>query len=188
MTIGIGVEGPSDRIFWEKLLRRRFRRVNFHVWNMGNRHRLIREAPRLIETFRGAHFHCVFIIVDRNDTPCVSAVFEEFDPAVRVEARRPLPERSVFVCVAIKELEAWYLADGQAINNILPRSLYTEPPDTATMGAERELKRLWSLHYNTAFNKLDFAAQMAAAFDPQRAQRHSKSFTYFWSHLLRQVP
>lgn len=185
MTIGVGVEGPSDRIFWNGVLPRRFRHVAFDIWNMGNRPRLIREAPRLIETFRGAHYDATFIIVDRDDTPCVTAVLDEFDPIVQAEARRPVKERDVFVCVAIKELEAWYLADAEAINTILPRSSYEAPADTAHIGAERELKKFWRLHYDTALNKLDFARQMMNVFDPSRAQAHSNSFHYFWKQVSR---
>ena len=54
MKIGVGVEGPSDRIFWDKLLHKSFSpAVRFDVRAMKDRARLIRSAPALLESFRG---------------------------------------------------------------------------------------------------------------------------------------
>ena len=53
---GVGVEGPSDRIFWEKVLHKYFRRSRFDVRAMKTRDKLIRESPLLLETFRSAHY------------------------------------------------------------------------------------------------------------------------------------
>lgn len=183
MTIGIGVEGPSDRVFWNKVLHASCRKINFDVWNMKNRPKLIRETPRLVDTFRNAHYAATFIILDRDESPCISSVLDEFEQNIRDEARKPLQDRSVFICVAIRELEAWYLADDAAIKKILPRSKYNSPSETGTLNAEKVLKVLWRQHYDTALNKIDFAKQIAKIFDPQKAQRHSSSFEYFWDKI-----
>lgn len=52
MTFGVGVEGPSDFQFWHKVLHKHFRGCRFDVRNMKNRDKLIRETPKLLETFR----------------------------------------------------------------------------------------------------------------------------------------
>ena len=40
MTVGVGVEGPSDRDFWDKVLHKNFPVVRFDVRNMKNKERL----------------------------------------------------------------------------------------------------------------------------------------------------
>lgn len=72
MTIGVGVEGPSDRAFWQKVLVTYFPRVRFDIRNMQNKTRLIRQAPLLVESFRGAHYAATYLIVDADEAPCVS--------------------------------------------------------------------------------------------------------------------
>lgn len=142
MTIGVGVEGPSDREFWNKVLRKYFPKTRFDIRNMKNRDKLIRETPRLLEAFRSLRYNAAFIVVDRNDTPCPTAVIDEFEELVRQEARKPVSERYLFICVAIRELEAWLLADGQAVNTVLPKASYIPPNETGDIGAEKLLKKL----------------------------------------------
>ena len=188
MTIGIGVEGPSDRAFCYKVLADQFPKIEFDIRSMNNRDKLIRESPRLIDAFRSAHYTASFIVLDRNSSPCISSVLSEFDQQVRSEARKPLDERTVFICIAIRELEAWYLADEMAINKILDKSNYTAPMDTGTINAEKELQRLWMLHYSVALNKIDFAKRIATIFQPDSAVKHSASFSYFWNRISSQIP
>ena len=188
MSIGVGVEGPSDRTFWDKVLHKHFRGVHFDVRNMKNRCQLIRETPRLLETFRGAHYAAGFVLLDRDDTPCATAVINEFDPHIQSEARRPLDQRYLFICVAIRELEAWFLADAQAITSILPAVQYTPPQETAVLNAEVTLKGLWRQHHgNAAFNKIDFAGRMAPQFSPMAAQQRSSSFAHFWTRITKTI-
>ena len=40
MTVGVGVEGPSDRDFWDKVLHKHFPVVRFDVRNMKNSERV----------------------------------------------------------------------------------------------------------------------------------------------------
>lgn len=182
MTIGIGVEGPSDRAFWDKVLHKHFPGMHFDIRNMKNRYKLIEAAPKLFDTFRDAHYEAGFILLDRDDTPCVTGVIDEFAPPVRDEARKPMHQRYLFVCVAIRELEAWFLADERAIAAVLPAAQYTPPHETGTVNAETMLKELWRQQYGEAvLNKIDFARRIAAEFNPTEAQKRSASFTYFWS-------
>ena len=74
MTFGVGVEGPSDYQFWHKVLHKHFRGCRFDVRNMKNRDKLIRETPKLLETFRDCHYTAGFILVDRDDDPCPGSV------------------------------------------------------------------------------------------------------------------
>ena len=106
MKIGVGVEGPSDRVFWHEFLHKRFGGIQFDVRTMGSKETLIRQTPRLLEAFRSLQYTAGFILVDRERGPFFPAVLERFDEAIRGEARRPASERYLFVCVAIRGLES----------------------------------------------------------------------------------
>ena len=86
MTFGVGVEGPSDFQFWHKVLHKHFRGCRFDVRNMKNRDKLIRETPKLLETFRDCHYAAGFILVDLDDDPCLGSVMNLFDAAVKAAA------------------------------------------------------------------------------------------------------
>ncbi len=185
MRIGVGVEGPSDRAFWDKVLHKHFPGVRFDIRNMKTREKLIRQTPRLLESFRSLHYTAGFILVDRDKDPCVAAVLQRFDELSREETRQPTHKRYLFICVAIRGFEAWLLADTAAINALLPRASYAAPSDTASLNPGTQLKALWQQQYgrNSAPNKINFARMLAPQFDPAAAGWHSASFTYFWSRL-----
>lgn len=185
MRIGVGVEGPSDRAFWDKVLHKHFPGVRFDIRNMKTRDKLIRQTPRLLDTFRSRHYAAGFILVDRDRDPCIAAVLERLDKVSQGEARQPANERYLFVCVAIRGFEAWLLADAAAINTLLPQATYAAPSDTASLNPGRLLRTLWQQQYgrNATPNKIGFARMMTKQFEPSRARQHSASFTYFWSRL-----
>jgi hypothetical protein len=184
VTIGVGVEGPSDYAFWDKLLHKHFRPIQFDVRIMKGRERLIRETPELLRSFRDLHYAAGFILVDRDSEPCCPAVIDLFELRAREEARRPLPERFLFICVAEKGFESWLLADQSAVSAVLPRAAYVAPPETSHLNPREALESLWrQQHGKAAFNKIDFAKQMAPRFDPKRAVACSASFQYFWTRL-----
>ena len=186
IKIGVGVEGPSDRVFWDKVLHKHFPRVRFDIHNMSNRGKLIRDAADLLETFRDTHCTAGFLLVDRDDTPCASGVIDEFASEVQAEARKPLDERYLFICVSIRELEAWFLADGPAITAVLPNVTWEPPKETGTLNAEKELKALWKEQHgkNVAFNKIEFAKLLAPKFKPDEAGSRSASFLFFWNRVM----
>lgn len=93
MTIGVGVEGASERVFWTKVLHKNFRSIRFDVRNLKNKERLIRATPQLLDAFRSLHYSAGFILVDRHRDPCTTAVLDRFDYAIQVEARKPQDER-----------------------------------------------------------------------------------------------
>ena len=190
MRIGVGVEGPSDRAFWGKVLHKHCPGVRFDIRNMQNRDKLIRETPRLLDSFRSRHYAAGFILLDRDKDRCIAAVLQRFDKVSQEEARQPAHERYLFVCVAIRGFEAWLLADAAAINALLPQASYAAPSDTASLNPGKKLKALWQQQYgrNAAPNKIGFASMIAPRFDPEPAGQHSASFTYFWSRLTAACP
>ena len=188
MKIGVGVEGPSDLQFWNKLLHKHFRSCRFDVRNMKNRDKLIRETPRLLETFRNLHYDAGFIVVDLDDEPCVPAVLDLFCDVVRQDARTPRPNRFLHVCVAKKNIESWYLADAEAIHTVIPGCLYTAPVDTSHMGKGKLRELLVAqMGRGAGYNEIAFAKGIAPKFNPQRALPHSPSFAYFWSVIEARV-
>lgn len=185
MTIGVGVEGPSDFQFWHKVLHKHFRGCRFDVRNMKNRDKLIRETPKLLETFRDCHYASGFVLVDLDDDPCVGSVLELFGESVQQAVRLPeKAQRLLHVCVAIKELESWYLADHDAIRAVIPGCSWVAPDDTGAV-AKGRLRALIKAHVgrNASFNEIAFAKSIAPKFSPVRARSHSASFRYFWGLL-----
>jgi hypothetical protein len=185
VKIGVAVEGPSDKKFWEKVLRKHFPRpvVFPPIRAMGGREKLIQATPKLLDDFRGARYHAGFILVDRDDSLNVQAVLAEFDESIQVEARKPITERYLFICVAVRELEGWFLADEPAINVVFPKAKYRAPQETGVLNAEKKLREFWEKHHQTAFNKLTVAEEMAKKFSPEEAQNRSDSFKHFWKRL-----
>ena len=188
MTIGVGVEGPSDLQFWHKVLHKHFRGHAFDVRNMKNRDKLIRETPRLMESFADCHYAAGFSLVDMDDDPCVSAVLDLFDEAVRNTRQNSRAARAFHVCIAIKEIESWFLADTTAIQAVMPSCEWEAQEDTRT-AAKGRLRTLYKTHFgkHASFNEIAFAKDIAPKFSPTRALRHSASFRYFWGILDQRI-
>ena len=189
MTFGVGVEGPSDFQFWHKVLHKYFRGCRFDVRNMKNRDKLIRETPKLFETFQDCHYDGAFILVDLDDDPCVGSVLDLFAAAIRTAARLPDKQaRFLHICIAIEEIESWYLADAQAINAVIPGCAWSASADTKSVSKDK-LRSLVKNHLgrNAGFNEIDFAKTIAPKFDPSRARAHSASFCYFWDLMESKV-
>lgn len=181
-TIGVGVEGPSDLQFWGKVLPKYFPFSRFDVRMMKNRDKLIRETPKLFEAFRDMNYRAGFILLDLDSDVCVTKVVSLFDETIR--KHRSSEERSsrfLHICVAKKEFEAWLLADGQAIREVIEGSDYESPADTSSDGKGKLLRAIRAVQGPQAsFNEIDFAKKIAPKFSPRRARNHSMSFRYFW--------
>lgn len=184
-TIGIGVEGPSDLHFWNKVLPKYFPRWRFDVRMMKNRDKLIRESPKLLEAFRSLHYDAGFVLVDLDDDSCVTQILSLFDTSIQQHrASHARLERFLHVCVTKKELEGWLLADAQAIRAAIPGSDYQAPEDTASYGKGKLQRHLRAVQGRRAtFNEISFARDIAPKFNPTRAREHSSSFEYFWALL-----
>jgi hypothetical protein len=156
---------------------------------MQNRPKLTRSAPDLLESFRDAHYHAGFLLLDRDRTPCVTAVLNEFDPSIQHEASKPIADRYLFICIAVRGLEAWFLADQSAIAAVLPQSKWSAPTETGVLDAGTTIKGLWQQQYGkkVAFNKRNFAERIAAKFAPDEASQHYESFRLFWQRIKLRV-
>ena len=185
VKIGVGVEGPSDRTFWHEVLHKHFGGIQFDVRTMGSKETLIRQTPRLLETFRSLKYTAGFILVDQHRDPCFGSVLQQFDEAIRGEARIPVNDRYLFVCVAIRGLESWFLADPFSINGLMPGANYIAPRETARVNPKRKLSDLWTKQFgpNSSPRKIGLARMMAPQFDPEVARQHSASFDHFWTRL-----
>ena len=189
MTIGLGVEGPSDFKFWNKVLHKHFRGHRFDIRNMKTREKLIRETPTLFEEFRSNGYATGIILVDMDDDPCITSVIALFNSDIVAMMRDvPRDERYLHLCVAIKEIESWYLADAEAINAVIAGCSWQTPQDThrVSKGRVRTLIKE-QCGRRASFNEITFAQDMAPKFDPQRARSYSASFRYFWEILENTV-
>lgn len=186
MTFGIGVEGPSDKHFWDKVLHKHFRKHKFDVRSMNNREKLIRETPRLLDQFRSLRYEAGIILLDKDDDPCISSVIALFDEQIRNTRKSPKHSRFLHLCVATRDLEAWYLADKEAINKVISGADYESPADTRSLSKGR-LRKLYrqTVGSNASFNEIDFAKKIGPAFNPARAKDHSTSFKYLWDTLTQ---
>lgn len=191
--IGVAVEGPSDLIFWERVLNRQFagKGCLFRIRNLGGRDRLIREAPNLVDDYRKAHYHSGFFILDDADkSPCPRDILELFDADFREQiSQTPAAVRFAHVCIAFRELESWVLADATSIQNLLNCHDYTAPsPDSAPSGKAR-LLRLCKQYGGAAAGMEDreFARQAAGWFNPAEARQNSPSFARFWQRISERV-
>ena len=175
------MEGPSDLRFWRKVLHRTFPQHRFDVRNMSNRPRLIRESVRLLETFRDAHYPAGVIVLDQDKNPCSTDLSDLFDETVRAELRRPIDERYLFLCIAKRKIESWYLADSEAVQSVFPSVQYDMPNDTSIWGKRKlgELCRAAGLTYN----EISFAEQIAPHFSANRAMKFSESLTIGWARV-----
>ena len=189
MKIGVAVQGPSDREFFDKVLHKHFHGIKFDVRNLKSQNKLIRETPALLETFRDAGYQAGFILVDRDASPCNSEVINLFNEPIRVIARTPIASRYLHICVAIREIEAWYLADPKAIAAVFPKTTYSPPPDTCSLNAEVEIRDLWKKQFglHSAVNKIDLAKTISPKFNPTEAKKRSRSFAYFWDSLTKKL-
>ena len=190
LRIGVGVEGPSDQAFLRTLLHREFQGALFDVRAVKGRTQLERKAASLIDDFRNFRYPLSIILVDRDSDPCVAATVEAFDGETVAAARAPLGQRDVLMCVAVVELESWYLADEEAIRQLIPDVEYSAPPETGSGSAKTRLRRLWRESGRVGYpggGKIELARAVARVFNPDRAKRHSASFAYFWDRITAAI-
>ena len=80
--------------------------MNLKIHILNNRGKLINETPELLNTFRDLHYNAGMILIDRdkigkNGMSCVSPVIDLFDNDIQEEARKPIDDRYLFICIAI---------------------------------------------------------------------------------------
>ena len=164
-TVGVAVEGPSDRAFWRKFLHRMYRPQRFDVHIMKGRQRLVRDAAKLLDMFRDAHYCAGILIIDIDDDHCVTETRESFADEILEELQRDRSERYLHLCVADAKIESWYLADGEAIRSVIRGVEY----DAREYDPRWAKKKLGELHVQvgTVYDSIDFGERIAQKFDPK---------------------
>ena len=187
IRIGIGVEGPSDYTFWNKVLHRHFADsgVLFRISAMHGRSKLIRGAADLLGAFASAGCAAVFLLVDKDKDPCMTSVYDEFPDEFRNRLRDGSRQPPCCLCIADRELESWYLADEEAMREALGLADYSAAAGGGKIAGKGKLEKLLIEHASlgAAFNEIAFAKQIGALFRPENAARNSASFAYFWEKL-----
>ena len=186
--VGVVVEGPSDLLFWNRLLNRKFSRYNylFQVRSLKGSDRLIQEAPELTNSFRKAQYHSAIFILDADKAQCPGEVLARFDKGFLEEIRRSRPaERFAHIFVAFREIESWILADEDCVRSLLDFPGYIAQVQKPSLGGKAKLLRLCKEHgaFPVGMQDLEFARQAAACFDPIQVKIHSPSFAHFWERL-----
>lgn len=186
--VGVVVEGPSDLVFWHRLLGRMFSSQGywFDIRNLKGGDRVIQQAPELVNDFRKAGYHSAIFIVDADSAPCPSTTLARFDESFLRDLRRHAPaKRFVHIFVATRELESWILADEECMRLLLEFPNYQAPGVEAQPAGKAKLLRLCREHGASVSGMQDheFARQAASRFDPMRARDRSPSFAHFWERL-----
>lgn len=72
--IAVAVQGPSDKLFWDRVLHRSFEHARFDVRDLKSQSKLVMAAPALIDSFRAAKYDAVFLLLDADEYACIGAV------------------------------------------------------------------------------------------------------------------
>lgn len=191
IRVGVGVEGPSDLVFWAKVLNRQFAAsgVVFQISAMHGRGKLIRGAENLLAAFGATRCDVVFLLLDKDKDPCMSTVYEEFGEGFCTRLRTRAGKPPCHLCIAERELESWFLAEESAMRELLGKADYLAPLPDAAAGGKGKLQKLLMQHgaVGTAFNEIAFAKEIGARFEPGIARQHSPSFEYFWTKMERAI-
>ena len=188
--IAVVVEGPSDEVFWEKVLNREFaHRCRFKVIKQNGRSNVIAASSDLAESLRGAGYSAVFFVVDLDNDPCLEWVKSLFAESVQTSACGPIEQRFTHLCIARREFESWLLADAPGIRAALPNVEYTCTENTDLRSGKPQLKRLIYADRGpgASFREPAFAREMAPHFSPMNAVRWSPSFAHFWGRMTAVV-
>ena len=187
IRIGIGVEGPSDYIFWNKVLHRHFAGAGilFRVSVMHGRSKLIRGAAGLAAAFADTRCAAAFFLVDKDKDPCMGSIYHAFADDFRDRLRHRTGQLPCRLCVADRELESWFLADEEAMRKALGFAEYSAGASGGKIAGKGKLEKLLIEHASVglAFNEIAFAKLIAGEFNPENAAKNSASFAYFWKAL-----
>ncbi len=190
--VGVVVEGPTDFVFWNRVLGRAFssRGYWFDVRSLKGIDRVIQEAPALADDFHKAGYHSAVFILDADKKPCPSEVFARFNSEFLSEARsEPASARFIHILIAFRELESWVLADEGCVRALLESSDYETLPDANQPAGKTKLLQLCREHgaSPSGMEDREFARQAAGYFDPVRASKRSSSFAHCWQRLTARL-
>lgn len=181
VKIGLIVEGDSERIvlkhewFTDFLLKNDIELAG-DVINLGGKGNLnTARMETQVQLLRDQGAERVFVLRDMDDAPCLTAVKQEVYQASDVK-----------VCVAVKELEAWFLADSETLTTIFQVDFMFSFPEIENSPLET-LKRLRLQHQKTGISDKKLFAKMMVreGFTIERAAAHPNcpSARYFLTKL-----
>ena len=135
----------------------------------------------------------ILVIVDRDDDNCRQLKQQLEDVASRANLRTRSHGQpwQLVNRVVIKELEAWYFGDWEAVRSAYPRVSPTVPnqsryrkPDSVQGGTWEAFERILKRHnyFRTGLRKMEAARAIAVHIDPARNRSHS--FTKFHDALV----
>jgi len=143
-----------------------------------NRDKLIADAGNNLDDLRQAGYQHVFFVLDQEDDECPPAT------ARRLEGIRQEPD--VIVCVVSRMLEAWLLADGEAIQKATGQfsgpQFTDELPDPVDV-----LKTLFHRKDHQWRTKMEMARIVARYFCLERAAVRNHSANRFLKKLRERL-
>lgn len=165
VKVGFIVEGGSEKVIIESMQFRNWLQQNgielvTPVLDAnGGGNLLPRNIEPLIERFQSLNVDHIFVLTDLENEPDTQAVRNRIEnPSIN------------FIFVAVKALEAWYLADTSAMNKWLKETDFCEefPERTLYMPWDRLKEIAQNLNKTgPGGNKISFAKKMVKHFDFQ---------------------
>lgn len=179
MHIEIHVEEPSAEEALKHIVPKIVRgRATFRVIDYGSKPKLLKNLPDRLKAYaaridRGEDLK-LLVLIDRDDDDCreLKARLERMAMEAGLRTKSASGLRGSFVIVnrlAIEELEAWFIGDGDALRAAFPRVRSFErkatfrDPDAVRGGTWEALHRLLKRHgiYPGVYPKIDAARRIA---------------------------
>ncbi|MFN3763137.1 MAG: DUF4276 family protein [Anaerolineae bacterium] len=151
--------------------------VTATIIDAGGHSRLIKEASQHLRGLRRKRCQRIFFVLDQEKDPCPPAT------AKRLESVRGEPD--AVVCVVAPMLEAWLLADSEAVQKATGQS-FGDPTDSLPNPVDT-LKTLFSKKYRQSFSKMEMAKIISRYFSLERAARNNHSAARFFRKVNEAV-
>ncbi len=170
--VGFVLEGKSLEILFRESIGPwlQQRGLSVKIINAGGRSQLIRDAPKHLNALRSWECRKIFFVLDQEDDPC--------PPATAQRLASVLSEADVEVCVVARMLEAWLLADSEAVQKATGQSFRSTPTDTITDPA-LELKNLFFKKNKQWYTEVEMARAVGRYFHLERAAKGNHSAARF---------
>ena len=170
MALVLVVPGRCEKSFLRTVLAREFSGIVSTIIDSDGDSKVIKDAVRIRRRLEPENSTPIFVR-DLDDFACRSALKGAFDPTI--------PPGDIVI--AYRCLEAWYLADVEAINrqfSRLPKAFRARPDADSWPDPQEEIKRLLQANGNPKgrhYYKTDFATSFAQHFSLRRAAMRSSS-------------
>lgn len=181
MKIGIIVEGFCERIILKSPAFLNFLQLNDlkitgDVVNLEGKGQLnTRRMETQAQVLRDKGAEWIFVLRDKDNAPCFTSVKQEVYQATDVK-----------ICVAVNEIEAWFLADSETLSAIFRQHFHFKLPESERKPYER-LKELFvkNQHYRIPDKKIFTSKMVNQGFTVERAAAHPNcpSARYFLQKL-----